>query len=86
MVEVYYYLPSREVEEVVECGLKLSKWHDKEVVINGDSKKCISALLNPRDDIGKYRSADFKCVKFELAPQYCYAADRYLYRVGLNYP
>ena len=33
MVEVYYYVPIEELENAVECGLKLSKWYDKEVLI-----------------------------------------------------
>ncbi|MDQ2086378.1 hypothetical protein RBH29_08040 [Herbivorax sp. ANBcel31] len=83
MVEVYYYVPVEEFENAVECGLKLSKWHDKEVSIGIDKTKCISALLNPKDDIEKYNSDKFKCLKFELYQRYCYVADRYLYDVGL---
>lgn len=86
MVEVYYYLPADEVNDVIECGLKLSKWYDKEVAINGDIKKCLSALLNPKDDIVKYRSDEYRCVKLELAPHYCFAADKFLYLVGKNFP
>ncbi|MCX7708749.1 MAG: hypothetical protein N2484_02750 [Clostridia bacterium] len=86
MVEVYFYLPVDKVGEVVECGLKLSDWYSKEIVINGDVKKCLSALLNPKDDIEKYKSNDYKCVKLELSPNYCFAADKYLYVAGQNSP
>lgn len=86
MVEVYYYVPVEEVESAVECGLKLSKWHNKEVNIEADRKKCMSALLNPKDDIEKYKSDSFRCVKLEVFSGYCYAADKYLYDVGLNHP
>lgn len=82
MVEVYYYLPADKADEVVECGLKLSEWYSKEVAVNGDKRKCISALLNPKDDIDKYKSSEFKCVKLELPPHYCFAADKYLYLAG----
>jgi hypothetical protein len=85
MVEVYYYLPVNEVDNAVECGLKLSKWFEKEVVIHGESKKCITAFLNPKDDIEKYRSPDLKCVKLELEEKYCFVADKFLYQVGLNF-
>lgn len=84
MVEVYYYIPLNEVNNSVECGMKLSKWFDKEVAINGESRKCMSALLNPKDDMGKYKSSDLKCVKLELSPNYCFVADKYLYHAGLN--
>jgi hypothetical protein len=66
--------------------MKLSKWFDKEVSINGDVKKCMSALLNPKDDMSKYKSSNFKCVKMELAPNYCFVADKYLYHTALNAP
>lgn len=83
MVEVYYYVPVEELENAVECGLKLSKWYDKEILFGLDKTKCISALLNPKDDIEKYNSDNLICVKFELYQRYCYVADRYLYEAGL---
>lgn len=82
MVEVYYYLPAAEADVVVECGLKLSRWADREIKMGGEVRKCISALLNPRDDMDKYRSSAFKCLKLEIQPDYCYIADRYLYEAG----
>lgn len=86
MVEVYYYLPVNEVENAVECGIKLSRWFDMEVEINGDTKKCIAAYLNPKDDIEKYKSTDLKCVKLELDPRYCLVADKFLYNVSTTFP
>ena len=86
MVEVYYYIPADKADNAVECGIKRSIWFDKEVVINGESKKCITALLNPKDDMQKYRSDEYKCLKLELSPEYCFVADNCLYRVGLEYP
>lgn len=86
MVEVYYYLPVEEVENAVECGIKLSQFFEREVEINGDIKKCLAAFLNPKDDIEKYKAADFKCVKLELDPKYCFVADKSLYRVGADFP
>lgn len=79
MAEVYYYLPADKVEHVVECGIKLSRLYDRETVINGQTKKCISALLNPKDDMVKYQSEKLKCVKLNLPARYCFVADRYLY-------
>ncbi|HOM01877.1 MAG TPA: hypothetical protein PLH43_03510 [Acetivibrio sp.] len=86
MVEVYYYIPKEEVENAVECGLKLSEYFDKEVIIENTKMKCISALLNPKDDMEKYRSEGLRCVKLELPSEYCFVADKYLYEVGLNRP
>jgi len=86
VMEVYYYLPVDEVENAIECGLKLSKWFDKEVMIEGEIKRCISTLLNPRDDMQKYNSEKYRCVKLDVPLKYCYVADAYLYEVGTDYP
>ena len=84
MVEVYFFMPVNEVDIAVECGIKLSKWFDKEVVIEGERRKCILALLNPKDDIKKYNSGEYRCLKLELDPKYCFVADNFLYQVGLG--
>jgi hypothetical protein len=86
MVEVYYYLPNEEIENAVECGIKLSQFVDKEVEINGAAKKCLTAFLNPKDDIEKYKSINLKCVKLELDPKYCFIADKFLYKIGSHSP
>lgn len=86
MVEVYYYIPAEELDVAVECGIKLSESFDKEVTIEGEKRKCLSALLNPRDDIQKYRSKDKKCIKLEVKSKYCYVAEKCFYQVGLNFP
>ncbi|NSW89725.1 MAG: hypothetical protein HPY74_03400 [Firmicutes bacterium] len=86
MAEVYYYIPADKAEYVVECGLKLSRWYDKEVLINGVKKKCIAALLNPKDDIEKFNNNNLKCIKLEVPSNYCYVADKYLYDTGINIP
>lgn len=84
-MEVYFYIPANEAENTVECGLKLSRWFDKEVVIGGSVRKCISALLNPKDDIVKYRSGEYRCLKLDVNTNYCFVADKYLYEVGLSF-
>ncbi len=77
MVEVYYYLPSSEADNVIECGLKLSRWSDREVDLNGERRKCISALLNPKDDAKMLQSKEHTCVKLQVHPRSCYIAERY---------
>lgn len=85
MVEVYYFIPAKQADNAVDCGLKLGDWFDREVVIDGVLKKCISTLLNPRDDHMKYSSPEYKCLKLQLAPKYCRIADSLLYRAGLSF-
>lgn len=79
MVEVYFYIPAEETENAIECGLKLSKWGGRNVKINGRIKKYISTLLNPKDDIRKYKSEEFNCLKLALENDHCMVADRALY-------
>lgn len=86
MVEVYCYIPAEQEENIVDCGLKLSEWYDREVLIEGTAKKCISALLNPRDDLEKNRSGDYRCIKLEVQERHCYIADRSLYLISRSYP
>lgn len=82
MVDIYFYIPKNKLEYIVDCGLKLSDWFDREIPLNGEMRKCISMLLNPRDDIEKYKSEDYECLKIEVEPQYCYIADRFLYEAS----
>lgn len=86
MVEVYFYIPAQDADNTVECGLKLSRWFDREVEIAGEMTKCMAALLNPKDDMDRYRSEDYRSLKLQLEPRYCFVADRYLYEVGLDVP
>lgn len=86
MVDVYYYINVKDIQETIECGLKLSEWYDKEVVIEHENRKCISTLLSPKDDMDKYNSKEFCCVRLEVNSSYCFAADKYLYQQGLNNP
>ena len=56
------------------------------MLINGESRKCLTALLNPKDDMEKYKSDRYRCVKLEVLPKYCFIADSHLYRMGLSNP
>lgn len=80
------YIPAEKVDDAVGCGIKLSEWYSREVEIDGGMKKCITALLNPRDDYEKYISNGFKCLKLEVPPKHCRVADTLLYKAGLSHP
>ena len=86
MIDAYFYLPVEKMDKVLGCGMKLSEWFTREAVIRGESKKCIAALLHPKDDYEGYRSDKIKCIKLELPSESCYIADRSLYLVGLENP
>lgn len=86
MVEVYFYVPAADAENAVSCGLKLSRWAERQVQLEGVTRNCICALLNPRDDREKYRSGRFACLKLALREDNCWIGDGSLYRVGLERP
>lgn len=86
MAEVYFYMHADKLADAVECGIKLSEWYSREVRIGGEIKRCISALLNPRDDNKKGAMNDYKCLKLEVHPKHCHVADSLLYIVGSAYP
>lgn len=84
MVEVYYYVPLKDVENAVSCGLKLSSWAERDVFIDYESRKCLRALLNPKDDLKKYKAEGFECLKIEIPSKYCFVAEGALYGMGVN--
>lgn len=86
MAEVYFYIPADKAADAVECGIKLSEWYSREVRIDGETKRCISALLNPRDDSERDAMSDNMCIKLEVHPKYCRVADSLLFKVGLEHP
>jgi len=79
MVEVYYYVKTKDVSNVIDCGLKLSACYDREVIINGEEVRCFSGLLNPRDNPELYRSPEHTCLKIQVNSEKCFVADRFLF-------
>lgn len=86
MADVFYYVPNSEVSNSVSCGLKLTQWGEKEIETEGITRNCIRALLNPKDDINKYKSDNFKCLKLEIKLRHCFVGDSLLYIAGLENP
>jgi hypothetical protein len=75
MSVVYYYAKKSNTLNYLKYGLRLSKNFDKEVNLNGYSKPCFSALLNPKDDISKFDSEEYDCLKLEMNNDYCKVID-----------
>jgi hypothetical protein len=46
----------------------------------------LTALLNPRDDKGKYKNPKYVCLKLEVLPKYCYVSDEFLFRASKTDP
>lgn len=79
MSEVYYYVSSEKVSDVIDCGLKLSACYDKVVTIGGELKQCFVGLLNPRDDMNSNKSDLLTCIKVQVKNDHCFVADRFIY-------
>lgn len=79
MHEIYYYVDSCKVSDIIDCGLKLSACYDREVNIGGEKKLCFSGLLNPKDDINLYKSCTHTCLKVQVKRDQCFVADRFIY-------
>ena len=86
MVNLYYYIPCQIADEIVFSGLSLSKWADREGYIAGGLRKCIPALLNPKDDAQRFDSAEYKCLKLTVPYAYCRVADSFIYELGKTVP
>jgi len=81
MVEVYYYIPAEQLDNALGCGIKLSSNYDMEIEINGELKKCLTAYINPKDNMKKYNNPDFRCLKLSVLPKYCYVAEDFIYQM-----
>lgn len=79
MIEVYYYVRTENVPNILDCGLKLSTSHNREAIIGGEKSLCFSGLLNPKDNMELYRSKEFTCLKVQVKREKCFVADRFLF-------
>jgi hypothetical protein len=86
MVEVYYYVPADSAGDVLQCGISLSCHFDRELEIEGRMRRCLTALLNPKDDLKKYNNPGYSCIKIQILPKYCFVADEALYKIGMVHP
>ena len=84
MVHVYFYIPEQDVPLVVECGLSLQQWADKEGNILGGIRRCLTAYLDPVDAPDCFRKdcSGYMCLKLSVAQVYCRVADADLYEIG----
>lgn len=87
MAAVYFYVPAEKADDVVECGMKLSEWKDREQQTpwSYGPSPCFCALLHPNDD---RRSKDpaYRCIKISIPAEDCVIADGDLYRLSMEYP
>lgn len=86
MAGLYFYVPREKIRDIVDCGLKLSEWYDREIVLPGSkvSNKAIKTLMNPKDDASKMKDSRYQCLRLELDLDYCKVGEAVLFRMGLT--
>ena len=72
MATIYFYVKSSKLNETLRYGIKLSQNFSHKVPIKGIEKKCMVGLLNPKDDINKFASEDYVCLKINLYTEQCF--------------
>ncbi len=72
MATIYFYVDSSKLNKIQNFGLKLSDNFSHTIPINGLPKRVFVGLLNPKDDMFKYNSKDYTCIKVDLYPDQCY--------------
>ena len=84
MAELYFFVSKNKINDIVNCGLKLSEWYDREITLPGTtgSRKVLKAYLNPRDDRAKLKDNNYQCLRLEVDLDYCKVADSSLYKMG----
>ncbi len=86
MPAVYFYIPTEKLEDVVDCGLKLSEWKTRQqrTPWNNIERPCFAACLHPKDNL-RHKDSRYQCVKLDISPDYCVVADRDLYILSLEH-
>lgn len=72
---IYYYAKNDNLPIFLKYGIRLSKNFDKEINIRGNKKPFLIGFLNPRDDIKKYNSETYTCLKLDLFNNHCKVID-----------
>lgn len=78
MADVYFYIKKDELNDTLKYGIKLSKKYNGQTVINNINKKYIQGLLNPKDDIEKFNSAKYCCIRATVNNDYLFVCDKNL--------
>ena len=75
MSVVYYYAKKEAIPIFLKYGIRLSKNFDKELNIHGYQKQYLIGLLNPKDDIKKFTSMDYFCIKLDVLDNHLLVMD-----------
>ncbi len=76
MSVIYYYTKNENLPIFLKYGIRLSKNFNKELNINGYVKPFLIGLLNPKDDLEKYNSNDYTCLKLDILDDHLRVIDK----------
>lgn len=88
MAGLYFYVPRVKIKDIVDCGLKLSEWYDRDILLPGQRERTrvIRMLMNPRDDVRRMKDPNYQCLRLEVDLDYCTVGEATLYQMGLKEP
>ncbi len=72
MATIYFYVNSSKLDIIQRFGIKLSENYSHTIPINNLQKRVFVGLLHPKDDMFKYNSKDYTCIKVDIYPEHCY--------------
>ena len=66
MLNIFYYVKTNELDDILDYGIKLSENYTRKIAINGAEKLFLTGLLNPKDELDKFNSETYTCLKLNL--------------------
>lgn len=79
MLDIFYYVKTDELDDILNYGIKLSESYTRKLDINGTEKLFLTGLLNPKDELDKFNNEYYTCLKLNLNIATLKVADSALY-------
>jgi len=78
MADIYYYLQNSKLNDCLKFGIKLSDYFNDEIEINNTNRKYLLGFLNPKDDLEKFNSNEYTCIRTNINNDYLFVTDSIL--------
>lgn len=75
MADIYCYIKNSNLESCLKYGIKLSVYYHDNVKVNSTSKQYILGYLNPKDNLEKFNSDSYTCIRATLNNDYLFITD-----------
>ena len=77
-MKVFYFTKIDSAEEVMDCGIKLNQYFEREITVNEFKKRFLLTYLHPADST-KFSDDTYKAVKIKAPDDTSYIAEGALY-------